>query len=110
MFPNSANATFYLLSISSIPDSIGSKRLVITSKKSVVGMVKSISSSEYQTSVSINKKLDYKVTIQSFIYDGSKYVLLGSDVYKIERTYENGMFLELYLSITDFKKEELEIE
>ncbi len=110
MFPNSANTSVLLLSISSLPDDIGSKKMVITSKKRVVAMVQSITSSEYQTSVSINQKMDMKIVIQSFLYHNEKYAQVNDDIYKIERTYNNGMFIELYLSLSDIKKEELEDE
>ena len=107
MFPYSANTTFYLLSISSVPDEIGSKQLKVTSKKAAVGMLQSITASEYQTSVSISKKLDLKLTIQLFIYGGEKYALIKDKIYKIERTYINGMFIELYLSLSEINKDEL---
>ncbi len=110
MFPNSANANVLLLSISSLPDEIGSKKLVITSKRRVVAMVQSITSSEYQTSVSINKKMDMKVVIQSFLYKDEKFALVKDIIYKIERTYINGMFIELYLAQSDIKVEELSDE
>lgn len=110
MFPNSANADVLLLSISSLPDDIGSKKLVITSKRRVVAMVQSITASEYQTSVSINKKMDMKVVIQSFLYRDEKFALVKNTIYKIERTYINGMFIELYLTVSDIKFEELSNE
>ena len=110
MFPNSANASVLLLSISSLPDDIGSKKLVVTSKRRVVAIVQSITASEYQTSVSINKKMDMKVVIQSFLYRDEKFALVKDIIYKIERTYINGMFIELYLSASDIKLEELSNE
>ncbi len=110
MFPNSANADVLLLSASSIPDEIGSKRLVVTSKRRVAAMVKSITASEYQSSVSINKKMDLKAVIQSFLYRDEKFAVFKDTIYKIERTYINGMFIELYLSASDISIEELENE
>lgn len=108
MFPYSPNITFELLSICSVPDEIGTKKLKITSRKKVIGIIKSITASEYQTSISINKKMDMKISMQSFAYDDSKYALVKESIYKVERTYINGMFIELYLSLTEIKKEELE--
>lgn len=103
MFPNSVNAVFELLSISSLPDELGVRKQVITSRRKVSGMVKSITSSDYQTSVAIGKKLDFKVVIQSFVYRGEKFILKNKELLKVERTYENGMFVELYLTKSDIQ-------
>lgn len=110
MFPFSSSVSFSLISIVSVLDGIGSKRLVISSSKEVVGMVGSITSKEYQTSVAINKTFDYKVSIQSFLYDDSKYAIIKGKIYKIERTYISGMFIELYMSLSDITLEELSNE
>ena len=107
MFPNSANASLTLISIVSVLDSLGVKKNRIVSRKEVVGSMQSITSSEYQTSTLLNIKVDIKVSIQAPIYDGSKYVLMDDVIYKIERTYINGQFIELYLVATDLKESEL---
>ena len=106
MLPNACNTSLRLLNIVSQTDSLGNKELVIKSSKGVVGITKSITSSEFQSSVVINLKLDFKVVIQSFVYDGSKYALVRGSIYKIERTYLNGQFIELYLTLTDYKLED----
>lgn len=110
MFPNSANTRIALLSISSVPDEIGTKRLMVTSKRETMAITQSITASEYQTSVSINRKMDLKAVIQSFVYHGEKYALVHNTVYKIERTYVNGMFIELYLAQSETGMEELSYE
>ena len=69
--------------------------------------MRSITSSEYQTSTLLNVKVDLKVVLQAPIYDGSKYAILNDIIYKIERTYINGQFIELYLVETEYKEEEL---
>ena len=51
-------------------------------------------------------KFDLKVVIQSFLYDGSKYARIKNQIYKIERTYLNGHFLELYLVSSDIEVEQ----
>ena len=107
MFPNSANASLTLISIVSVLDSLGVKKNRIVSRKEVVGSMRSITSSEYQTSTLLNIKVDIKVSIQAPIYDGSKYVLMDDVIYKIERTFINGQFIELYLVATDLKESEL---
>ena len=73
MFPNSGNTSLSLLRIVNELDSLGNKRLVILSSREVVGILKSITSSEYQTSVMINVSYEFKISIQAFLYDGSKY-------------------------------------
>lgn len=110
MFPNAINTSLSLLCIVGISDNLGNKRLVIKSSKSVVGITKSITSSEFQTSVMMNLKFDFKVSINASVYDGSKYVRIKGKIYKIERTYLNGMFLELYLSLTDLNEEDFLVE
>ena len=105
-FPNAINTSLCLLNIVSSTDYLGNKKLVIKSSREVVGITKSITSSEYQTSVMMQKNIELKVSIQSFLYDGSKYALIKENYYKIERTYVNGQFIELYLSLTDLTQED----
>ena len=103
IFPNSANTHLALLSIINKKDEIGTQRNVVISSKSIKGNARSITKIEYQSSASVGIKLDLKVVIQSFLYDGSKYVRINNQIYKIERTYVNGQFMELYLSSSDIE-------
>lgn len=103
MFPNSPNTALTLLTIVSTKDSIGSKTNVVQSRKEIVGSLRSITKLEHQTNVSLGIEIEKKVVIQSFLYDNSKFCLIDSVLYKIERTYENGQFLELYLGKTDIE-------
>ena len=48
----------------------------------------------------------HRQTVQAFVYDGSKYAEIRGSIYKIERTYVNGQFIELYLTLTDLKSED----
>lgn len=105
-FPNAINISLCLLNIVSSTDSLGNKELVIKSSKEVVGITKSITSSEFQTSVMMQVKFDIKITIQSFVYDGSKFALVKGKIYKIERTFVTGNFIELYLLSTDLDEED----
>lgn len=107
MFPNSANASFTLLTITSVVDEVGVKKLTIEKSKELIGCLESITSGEFQTSVALNKKFDLKVKIQAFLYDESKYVLIKGKVYKIERTYNNGQFIELYMSLSEINYNDL---
>lgn len=103
MFPSSANTHLALLYIKNIKDEIGVSKNVVISSKRISGSARSITQSEYQTSASLGVKFDFKVVIQSFLYDGSKYALIKDQIYKIERTYLNGQFLELYLVSSDIE-------
>ena len=106
MLPNACNTSLRLLNIVSSTDSLGNKELVIKNSKGVMGIIKSITSGEFQSSVMINLKIDFKVVLQAFVYDGSKYAEIRGSIYKIERTYVNGEFIELYLTLTDLKSED----
>ena len=105
MFPNSANTHLALLLIVNKKDEIGTQKNVVISSKVIRGNARSITKLEYQSSASIGVKLDLKVMIQAFLYDGSKYAKVNGQIYKIERTYLNGQFLELYLSSSDIEVE-----
>lgn len=107
MFPNSANVTLYLLAIVNKSDALGIRCPTINFKKEVIGCMKSITATEYQTSVALNVKSEIKISLQCFLYSGEKFVLLKGEIYKVDRSYQNGQFIELYLSLSDYKKEEI---
>lgn len=106
MFPNASNTSLRLLNVVNKLDFLGNKSLVINNSKEVVGITKSITSNEFQTSVMLNLTYDFKIRIQSLVYDESKYAEINDKIYKIERTYIDGHFIELYLSLTDLKMED----
>ena len=110
MFPNSPNISIALINVINAQDALGNRRLVLKDSKEVVGTLRSITSQEFQTAVLIQKHFDFKVTLQAFIYGGQKYAIVRGRVFKIERTYINGQFIELYLTETEIKAEELERE
>ena len=108
MFPNAPNSTIVLIKIANVPNAIGVRRPTIISSKEVVGIVKSITASETQASAAISKTYDIKASIQSFLYDEEKNAVIKGKVYQVEKTYLNGQFIELYLSLTDINLEEME--
>ena len=108
MYPNAGNTSLLRLNIVSTLDKLGNKSLKIKSSKGVVGITKSITSSEFQTAVMMNIKYELKISIVSFLYDGSKYAKIKDSIYKIERTYLNGQFIELYLTLTDLKESDFD--
>lgn len=107
MFPGAGNTLLNLLSVMKKTDEIGNITFQIIRNKEVIGILRSVTSTEYQTSVMMNLNIDLKVKIQAFLYDGSQYAQIKERIYKIERTYMEGQFIELYLSLTDLKGEDL---
>ena len=108
-FPNSYNISLFLLLVKTAADALGNQSMRLVGSKEVGGIISSISSKEYKTSLENKLKFDFKISIQAFLYDGSKYVYIKREdkVFRIERTYLNGMFLELYLIETQMKYEDL---
>ena len=108
-YPNSANISLFLLRVKTDADDLGNQVLRLVGSKEVVGMTSSITSKEFYNSKQTQLKLDFKVSIQCFLYDKSKYIYVSNEdvVYKVERTYQNGMMMELYCSETDIKKEDI---
>ena len=107
MIPNARNASLLLLSVRSVTDSIGTKSLEVLSKKEVYGIIRSITTGEYESAKSQDVGFEFKVVLQAISYDGSKYALLNGVVYQIGRTYINGQFIELYLVTSDLKRGEI---
>jgi hypothetical protein len=104
MFPNSPNIRLSLLTLDSVQDAIGNRKLYLVSSKEVIGVNFSISSKEYYESKKSDTRVDIALKIQSFLYDGSKHAMIDSKIYKIERTYVSGQFIELYLVESKIKK------
>lgn len=103
MFPSSPNIRLTLLKITLMKDEIGNQGYSFISKKEVIGISKSVTSKEYYESKKNEYKVDMALKIQSFLYDGSKYAIIDDLIYRIERTYLQGQFLELYLMETKMK-------
>lgn len=106
-FPNSYNISFSLFRVKTTTDSLGNQVWRLVGSKEVGGIISSITSKEYYSSLQSDVRFDFKVSIQCFVYDGSKYALINNKIYEIKRTYLNGMFLELYLEETPLKWEEI---
>ena len=94
-FPNSPNIILTLLKVTKYQE-----RYEITNSKQVVGIVRSLTRDEWQASVETKINIDYKVSINAFLYDGEKFVKVDNSYYKVERTYVGGQFVELYLNET----------
>lgn len=107
MFPNSPNIRIKLLRVTNSIDSIGNRSLALLGSKEVIGIVYSITSKEHYESVKQDMRVDLAVKILSFLYDGSLYAEVQNKIYKIERTYLNGQFIELYLNESKVKKRDI---
>lgn len=94
--------------IESVLDDIGNAKLRLVKEKEVIGINKSITSKEHYESKVSEYKVDLALKIQSFIYDGSKYAYYNELMYKIERTYLQGQFIELYLMETKIKVSDID--
>jgi len=108
MFPSSPNIRLTLLKIDGVQDTIGNRKLSLISSKEVIGINFSVTSKEFYESKRTDVRIDIALRIQSFLYDGSKYVLIDSKIYRIERTYINGQFIELYLVETKIKRGDID--
>ena len=104
MFPSSPNVRVTLLKLDGVQDVIGNRQQTLVSSKEVIGINLSITSTEYYESKKSDIRIDVALKIQSFLFDGSRHVMIDSTIYKIERTYVSGQFIELYLVETKIKR------
>lgn len=109
VYPNSYNISFILFRVKTAADGLGNKSWRLVGSKEVGGIISSISSKEYYSSLQSNVKFDFKISIQCFLYDESKYAYIPREnkIYEIKRTYVNGQMIELYLEETDLKWEDI---
>ena len=70
-YPNSYNTSFILFRVKTAVDKLGNKSWRLVGSKEVGGVISSISSKEYYSSIQTKVLFDFKVSIQSFIYDGA---------------------------------------
>jgi len=110
VYPNSGNISLFLLRVKTAADALGNQSMRLVGSKEVVGMTSSITSKEFYNSKQTKIQVDFKVQIQAFLYDKSKYIYVPLEdvIYKVERTYQNGQWMELYVSETSIKKEDIE--
>lgn len=109
-YPNSGNISLFLLRVKTAEDDVGNQVYRLVGSKEVVGVTSSITSKEYYQSKESKVQLDFKVSIQAFLYDRSKFIYIPKEdtIYRVERTYQNGIWLELSVSETNLKKEEIQ--
>ena len=109
VYPNSGNISLFLLRVKTAADALGNQSMRLVGSKEVVGVTSSITSKEFYSSKQTEIHLDLKVQIQAFLYDKSKYIYVPNEdtIYKVERTYQNGMWMELYVSEASLRKEDI---
>jgi len=107
MYPSSPNIKIKLLTLINDVDNIGNSTLKLIKEKEVIGISKSITSKEYYESRKQEYKVDVALKIISFLYDESKYAEYNDIIYKIERTYLTGQYIELYLMETKIKRSDI---
>ena len=109
VYPNSGNISLFLLRVKTAADALGNQSMRLVGSKEVVGATSSITSKEFYSSKQTQIQIDFKVSIQAFLYDKSKYIYVPSEdtIYKVERTYQSGMWMELYVSESSLKKEDI---
>ena len=74
--------------------------------KDVIGIERSLTTNEFETSIQTKIKIERKVLVVSFLYSGEKFVKIGETYYKVERTYDHGQYIELYLANTSLTEAE----
>ena len=100
-FPNSPNIVISLLKVTKERE-----KYQIANRRKAIGIARSLTREEWKASVETKVNIDYKVSINAFLYQNEKFVMIDEHFYKIERTFVGGQFVELYLSKTRLSKED----
>ena len=100
-FPNSPNIVISLLKVTKERE-----KYQITNLRKTIGIARSLTREEWKASVETKVNIDYKVSINAFLYQNEKFVMIDEHFYKIERTFVGGQFVELYLNETRLSKED----
>ena len=94
-----------LLKVSDATDEYGKQRFEITSSKEMMAIPTIITRSEFYEASRSGYKVSRIIRINSFLYQGERYVLIDGKVYKVIKTYELSHLLELTLESTNLKVE-----
>lgn len=82
------------------------EKYVVLSSKEIIGIERSLTSSEFESSIQTKLNIERKVLVVSFLYGKEKFAKIMNRYYKIERTYDLGQYIELYLSDTTLQEED----
>ena len=94
-----------LLKVSDATDEYGKQRFEITSSKEMMAIPTNITRSEFYEASRIGYKVSRIIRINSFLYQGERYILIDNKIYKVIKTYELSHLLELTLESTNLKVE-----
>jgi hypothetical protein len=94
-----------LLKVSDATDEYGKQRFEITSSKEMMAIPTNITRSEFYEASRSGYKVSRIIRINSFLYQGERYILIDYKVYKVIKTYELSHLLELTLESTNLKVE-----
>ena len=92
-----------LLKVSDATDEYGKQRFEITSSKEMMAIPTNITRSEFYEASRSGYKVSRIIRINSFLYQGERYILTDGKVYKVIKTYELSHLLELTLESTNLK-------
>ena len=94
-----------LLKVNDATDEYGKQRFEITSSKEMMAIPTNITRSEFYEASRSGYKVSRIIRINSFLYQGERYILIDGKVYKVIKTYELSHLLELTLESTNLKVE-----
>lgn len=94
-----------LLKVSDATDEYGKERFEITSSKEMMAIPTNITRSEFYEASRSGYKVSRIIRINSFLYQGERYILIDNKIYKVIKTYELSHLLELTLESTNLKVE-----
>lgn len=94
-----------LLKVSDATDEYGKQIFEITSSKEMMAIPTNITRSEFYEASRSGYKVSRIIRINSFLYQGERYILLDNKIYRVIKTYELSHLLELTLENTNLKVE-----
>lgn len=82
------------------------EKYFVLNEKEVIGIERSLTTKEFETNIQTKLNIERKILIVTFLYSGEKFVKVGDKYYKVERTYDLGQYIEIYLSSTPLSNED----
>lgn len=82
------------------------EKYFVLNEKEVIGIERSLTTKEFETNIQTKLNIERKILIVRFLYSGEKFVKVGDKYYKVERTYDLGQYIEIYLSSTPLSNED----
>jgi len=82
------------------------EKYFVLNEKEVIGIERSLTTKEFESNIQTKLNIERKILIVTFLYSGEKFVKVGDKYYKVERTYDLGQYIEIYLSSTTLSTED----